>query len=356
VRPILLLVAILAGLVGALNPGAGIAYAAPVAKPPAKATFGIGPVTLGKSGARGFFSYQMGVGGSYSDRVAVLNYSQIPLALTIYAAELNNDDNGAIGVDLPTAPLRDAAAWVNLAKRTQTVQVAPATKKGPGRVELPFRVVVPDDAVPGDHAAAIVATLSTVGKNPKGQNVRLDQRVATRMYLRVAGPLHPHLSIENLTAKYRGTLNPIGRGTATVSYTVHNTGNVRLAARQVVSVTGMFGTTSKAVTPEDITMLLPGGSSRITVEVGDVLPTIWHKAKVTVTPMLFNDQAVMPVPVSSQSASFTAVPWSLLGCVLLLVVLLIAVLLWRLRRKRAVPVGGRHGGNPLARTPQGVGS
>ena len=106
-----------------------------------------------------------------------------------------------------------------------------ATKAAVGRVVVPFRITVPANASPGDHGAAIVAVLSTLGKNPKGENVRLDQRVASRIYLRVNGPLHPGLRIEGLSVTYRHSLNPLHGGSATVRYTVHNVGNVRLAAQ-----------------------------------------------------------------------------------------------------------------------------
>ena len=133
-----------------------------------------------------------------------------------------------------------------------------ATKIAVGRVVLPFRITVPANAAPGDHGAAIVAVLSTIGKNPKGENVRLDQRVASRIYLRVNGPLHPGLRIEGLSVSYHRSLNPLHGGSATVRYTVHNVGNVRLAAKQAVSVTGMFGTKSKVVDAGRPAAAVPG--------------------------------------------------------------------------------------------------
>ena len=40
---------------------------------------------------------------------------------------------------------------------------------------------------------------------------------------------------------YADTPNPFGKGDATVTYTIHNTGNAILTARQAVSVSGPFG-------------------------------------------------------------------------------------------------------------------
>ena len=60
------------------------------------------------------------------------------------------------------------------------------------------------------------------------------QRVEIPIRLRVGGPLKPSLSVEDVAVHYSG-------GDATVTYTVHNTGNAILTARQAVSVSGPFG-------------------------------------------------------------------------------------------------------------------
>ncbi|MCW2524851.1 MAG: hypothetical protein JWO63_3186 [Frankiales bacterium] len=312
------------------------------AKTPARATFGIGPTTLGKTNARGYFSYDMGVGGTYSDHVAVYNYGASTLHLSVFAADLENGDNGDIAVGLQGAAFNDAGGWVKLNAKVIAVTVPGQTKNGPGRVILPFSIQVPNDAAPGDHGAAIVATLSTLGLNPKGENVRLDQRIATRMYLRVAGPLHPSMVVENLKVAYSGALNPIGRGSATVTYTVRNNGNVRLAASQAVSITGLFGTKSKTVTPPNVQLLFPRSSQTVTVHLTGIIPAVLEKAHVTITPLLFQDQAPMAVSKANASVGFQAIPWTLLG--LLLLVLLLGAVGWFIRRRQSPPGdAGRHG-------------
>jgi hypothetical protein len=308
---------------GAATPSSGAAAKSPAAP---RATFGIGPVTLGKSGARPYFSYQMGVGGSLADHVAVFNYGAKPLTLSVFAADLTNSDDGSLAVGLQGAATNDAGSWVRLAAKVQVVTLPAQNKNGPGKALLPLTISVPKDAIPGDHGAAIVATLSTLGKNPKGEDVKLDQRIATRMYVRVAGPLHPALTVENVKVAYHSTANPIGSGAATITYTVRNTGNVRLSARQAVAVSGMFGTKAKDVSPPDLALLFPRSSERVTVTVAGVRPTIWQKARITVTPALFADQAPMAVPTARAVVGFTAVPWTLVAIVAALLLLAAALL------------------------------
>lgn len=310
-----------------------------------RATFGIGPASLSAQNPRGYFSYQMGAGGTYRDRAIVVNYGNTPLRLGIYAADLGNSASGALVVGLPDdAGQHDAGAWVKLPKKLVTVDVAPASSRGPGTKIVPFTLQVPADASPGDHGGALVAVLSTLGRNPKGENVRLNQRVATRLYVRVNGPVTPRLEIDDLRATYHQNLNPIGGGSVTVHYVVRNSGNIRLAAQQVVTVTGMFGTT-KTVTGRKIDLLFPHGAQPVNVTIKGVFPTMWEKARVKVTPLLFADQKPVPVPTAARSVSFVAVPWTLLGCVFLLLALTVGFFLRRRRRRRAVrrpePPGGR---------------
>lgn len=303
---------------------------------PSRATFGIVPATVGKGIGRPYFSYAMGVGGTYSDRVQVVNYGRTALDLSVFAADLGNAADGALAVGLQSAPAHDAGGWVHLPRRVQLVHVPPAGAGGPGHVALPFRIAVPGDAVPGDHAAAIVASLSTVGRNAKGENVRLDQRIATRVYLRIAGPLHPALVVEGLTATYHGALNPFGPGSVTVSYRVHNTGNVRLGARQRLSVAGWFGGTGAVPKLDDLPLLLPGSSVAVRVTVPDAYPQIRLHARVSLFPLKLSTDANPAIAAVTAEASTWALPWSLLAVVALVVLLVAGTVLGR-RRRRSRP-------------------
>ncbi|MBV9823188.1 MAG: hypothetical protein JO144_13195, partial [Actinobacteria bacterium] len=236
----------------------------------------------------------------------------------------------------------DAGGWVKLPAKQLTVKVPPATRSAVGRVVLPFRVTVPANASPGDHGAALVAVLSTLGKNPKGENVRLDQRLASRIYLRVNGPLHPGLRVEGLSVSYHRSLNPAGSGSATVRYTVRNVGNVRLAATgQKVSVTGLLGTRATA-TPPDLPLLFPGASTVVTIRLPGVRPTVLEKARVSLKPQLSPDQKPMALTAVAATASFLAIPWSTIGCLLVLILLAVLAIRQYLALRRR-PRGGRHG-------------
>jgi hypothetical protein len=301
-------------------------------------TFGVQPATASGPDGRPYFSYGVTPGASVTDHAAVLNYSDVPLTLQVYATDALNTAAGGLTL-LPAAqrPV-DTGAWLSLGTHPVTVRV-PARHSGrPGQVLVPFELAVPTKAAPGDHVGGIVVSLTTLSRNAQGAKVRLDQRIASRVYVRVAGALNPRLSVENVQATYRGTLDPVGRGSVVVTYTVRNTGNVKLAGHQRVDVSGLFADVSAGALP-DVGLLLPGGTETVTAVVPGVLPTLWMTATVTVTPLRAAAEADPALLQSSGSTHLAAVPWSALVLLLLLLLLLGDGIGAWLRRRSRPPVG-----------------
>ena len=119
------------------------------------------------------------------DRVAVTNYSEIPLDFQVYATDAYTTQDGGFALLTADGRPRDVGAWIALDSGTYQVPAG-------HRLDIPFRVVVPDNATPGDHArGGIVASVTTRRSDATGQQVDLDQRVAARVYLRVSGPAAP---------------------------------------------------------------------------------------------------------------------------------------------------------------------
>ncbi|SDJ45470.1 hypothetical protein SAMN05444157_3444 [Frankineae bacterium MT45] len=323
----------------------------PPTKPADRATFGIGPATNGKNDSRPFFSYTSGPGGVYTDSVAITNYSAKPLDLLIYSTDLVNGIDGTLSVAPQAFVPRNAGVWIQLPARQQTVHVPGTTASGPGRVVLPFTLHVPAGASPGDHSAGIVASLQTLGLNPKGQNVRLDQRVATRVYVRVKGAVRSLLTISDVKVSYKAASNPIGGGVAHVTYLLRNGGNVNVGVRQAVSVTGLFGTKAKADPIPNQDLLLPGVGVRMAVDVKGVLPTIFEHAHITASPMPVKGSLYGNPKTVTKSVSFHAIPWMailiLIGLLLLIVLTIVLI-----RRRRRRPPTRPAGGGPKSRNPR----
>ncbi|MEU6341929.1 hypothetical protein ABZ883_13410 [Streptomyces sp. NPDC046977] len=162
----------------------------------------------------------------------------------------------------------------------------------------------------------------------------MDRRLGIRVKLRVSGALKPQLAVENLHVDYAGTANPFGKGDATVTCTVHNTGNATLSARQAVSVTGPFGWLRAraggiAATPE----LLPGESWKVKVPVHGVAPAVSLTAEATLSPLLTDASGTTtPLKEVQATAHGWAVPWTLL---VLVVVVIAGLVGWFLLVRRA---------------------
>jgi hypothetical protein len=321
---------VIAGLIGVSLAAGMPAGAAPTSPSNGdnKATFGIGPANTKGFDGRSVLNYDASPGSRLADRIAVRNYSADTLNLLVYAADAANGDNGAISY-LPRAnPGTDAGRWFRFVDNSTAINL---TLRPRQIVVLPIQVTIPGNATPGDHVAGVLASLSSKVIGKSGQQVTLDQRVALRALFRISGTIVPALTIEHPKAKYRNNWNPFGSGSATVSYTVHNTGNVILGGPQTVKVSGLFGSTGSHAAIANVPLLLPGGSVRVSVRVHGVSPEFIMDAKINVA-TTGAPSAVNPgIHATKATASFWAIPWMLL---LLIALLLGGVIYWIVRGRR----------------------
>jgi hypothetical protein len=270
--------------------------------------------------ARVRFSYT-GVepGAQISDYVAVTNESQHPQEFAVYASDAYTTKTGAY--DLLPAGQRpvQAGAWIRLAKSSVNL---PAGRQA----IIPFTLTVPANMAPGDYSAGIVAQVTIPGKG-----VQVDERIGVRVYVRVSGALLPALGVAGLLTSYQGNANPVGGGSATVTYTITNTGNVRLGFAQQVTISGWFG--SATVHPPSLAQLLPGNSITVRARVPGIWPAGPLTAKVTLTAVPVAGTTSPPVPVSDESYSLFEFPWAQLIALILLALLCLAAW-WGVRRRR----------------------
>ncbi|MEV8510904.1 DUF916 domain-containing protein [Dactylosporangium sp. NPDC051484] len=273
---------------------------------------------------RNYFIYDLNPGTSITDHVAVTNLSDQPLTFAVYGTDAYTTTDGAFALLPADQTATDIGTWITVQQRSWTVQ--------PGkRQDIPFRLTVPQNATPGDHAGGVIAAIAQVGVTADGQQVRLDQRVAARVYLRVSGELLPAVTVESVHVGYDTPINPLGRGDMTVTYRLRNTGNVRIAGTGGVIVDGPFGWTLARTAPVDLPELLPGATFTVTERVVGVPPSLRLTATVDLAPTTV-DAALPPV---QRAASVWAVPWLLLALLAAAVAWL--YLRWRGRRRPASP-------------------
>jgi hypothetical protein len=349
-----LLVSLIAGLVlVGLAPAAGAeaatgshsASAVAVSSTPAKAEFGAGPASAKKLDGRPYFTYDATPGGYVEDHIAVVNFAAHSQTLNVYPVDAATGTNGLFSYATKSAPRKQVGAWLSVGH----VPSGTVTVKPRSTVILPFYLRVPRNASPGDHAGAIIVSLTGLVKSKKKHTlVKFEQRIATRVIVRVSGPLHPRLAIQNLHGSYSGHLNPFASGVVHLSYTVGNTGNALLGGTPHVSGSGLFGSTGRTAAVPSVPLLLPGGAYRVTTHVSDVFPEIEITETVKLAPVGLRGDINPGLHVATASVTLWVIPWPLV-VVVIIIALVIVALIWR--RRRRSPKSSR---TTISQTPQGA--
>jgi hypothetical protein len=319
------------------------ASAAHASSPPGGGTisWSVSTATATAADFRTKYSYtNIKPGSTITDHFAVFNHGKEAVAFELYGTDATGTTASNVLIFLPaTAKPVDIGSWVFFQPHVSQLSIIIPADRGE---IVPFTVDVPHNASPGDHVGAVMAQVSFQRTTRKGQVVTESQRIGAPIYLRVAGPLHAGLAVESVSATFNNTLNPLGDGSSTVSYTVQNTGNVLLSGSQHVTVSGPLG--SATLRLKSLPTLLPGRSVRVTAKsAASLYPAGPFTAKVRVGPAAPPGQPQLATPMAyvSASASLFATPWGLI----LLIVVLVAIIVgaWqftRFRRRRLHEVLG----------------
>lgn len=293
-----------------------------------RSTFGVQTSTSTTPDKRAYYSFAITPGGRSYDHVAVINYSLQPLTLLVHATDAEITPQGGFALLPPNTRSTQVGTWISLPASILTINLPPRSLR-----IIPFSVEVPADATPGDHAGGITATLESFIRSKSGQKFKLLQSVGARLFIRVSGPLYPGLAVENLKTHYDGTANPIASGSAVIRYTVRNVGNVALGGRQSVWISGLFGSRTTAHGVPQVPLLLPGTFVEETVPVRSVFPEISMTSHVSITPLVLPGSVEPPSGPFKGSSGFWAIPWTIIG-IIVFVLLAMAVLWWYRRRRR----------------------
>ncbi|MET8448477.1 DUF916 domain-containing protein [Streptomyces sp. NPDC005209] len=273
--------------------------------------------------ARPYFYLSADPGQTITDKVVVANKTAKPLSFRLYAADAyNTARDGGFAVRTVKERMRGVGAWAKPAKSKVTVP-------GHRTVTVPFTLHVPRDAEPGDHPGAIVALDERVDPGTGSLALGVRRAVGARVYLRVSGPTLPAISVENVHLSHHQPLVPgLGDSTATISYTLRNTGNVTLDPKVELRARGLFGRTLLARELTRIpSELLPGQRVRLTEPWRGSPQFDWGDVTLTASATGTHESA---------SASFFALPWLVVALVFAAGVVG-GVLLVRARRGRARP-------------------
>ncbi|WP_051798113.1 WxL protein peptidoglycan domain-containing protein [Catenuloplanes japonicus] len=300
-------------------------------------TWSVAPAGPAGADGRASLDYKLDPGATVTDRVVVTNHSAQALTLRIYASDALTTPDG--GFDLLAADRTpvDAGAWITPERDTVAL---PASS----RVVVPLVVAVPGNATPGDHVGGVVASVTARATGPDGSAVAVDHRVGTRVHLRVTGELRPELAVRDLGIDSHQSWAPWRLPALTSTFTVANTGNVRLMGAPSIRTRG------KAFDGPDLPQILPGGQLRATVAADGVWPLFRTSVEIAVTPVDLDGRALAP---RVTRTTVWLVPWpqlAVLGAVLLLVAAAILARRWRRKRMAVALAAAERRGRELALT------
>jgi hypothetical protein len=298
----------------------GVAQPASAATNGAWSVFPVSPPPT-KPGAAlpAYFTPLLRPGSTYRAQARVSNLTTVAMTFNVYVADAFNTSSGAFSLRRRTDPKIGVAKWARLDRNRLTLKPNSA-------VDLTLTIRPPLNASPGDHPGGIViepARGTFVRRGAVGLTVL--QAVGVRIYARVAGPLHPKLAIPMLAMHRTHGVSALvgGKVDETITYTVKNSGNVRLTPLAYLKVSPLLGhgvTVPRKTLPE----LLPGSSITVSQVVKNVRPYGRVHADLLV-------QARRGASAHATKNQLV-IPWIVVALLLALVVGL--VIRWRRRRAR----------------------
>lgn len=343
------LFAILTGLVLLPAPALAASTAEPQQEARGEVSWGIQPSTPEGPDGRDSFMFTVDPGTNITDWVRVTNDSEDEVTFRVYASDATTDyDTGSftlIGADQPSTGM---GFWTSVDGTASACPDAESRQEQAGcaaglgvelslasgeAADIPFTIAVPEDATPGDHSAGIVASFRQ--ESASDDSLQYEQRVGTRIYLRVGGPLSPGLSLSGAVGGYDGSWNPVGPGTGWAGFDITNTGNTRISVLPELHFTGPFGLDLGTVALPAVRHIVPGGVAHVRGEQPNLPPLGLITTEITATPAtepetLPDDPVAGPV---TAEATAWAIPWSLLA-VIVLVGAAVWLLVFNRRRRR----------------------
>jgi len=296
---------------------AGSAAAAPaLAASPEESsvTWSVSPATADGPDGRSWVDQKADPGETVTEHLAVRNLGKETATFALVAADGYFTGTGRFNMLQAGQESVDAGTWISA---PDDVTVEPGAT-----VVIPFTIRVPDNATPGDHAAGIAASISTLGTTDDGAQIGVNSRVGFRVMTQVTGELAPALALGDLVGDYRPSWNLFTPGELSIRYVAENAGNTQLSFGDAIS-----GETN------DRGDLLPGEKRAVTVAPVTVWPLGLISVDVVVDASVPSDDSLTVRPVT-ETVVVWAVPWLHLATLTLVIATIVLLVLSR-RRGRA---------------------
>lgn len=240
-------------LVALLGVSLAVLAGSRIARADGDVSFGIRPVKAleGRTETFSYFSRELAPGAVLNDEALVLNDGDVPLALTLYAADGVTAQNAGTafaskGVE-STGASRGVSLWLSLS----VTEIA--LKPGEERV-VPFTITVPPNASPGHHVAGLVVEAPPTEGGDGQFAVNVVRRVGVAVVIDVPGP---HVAGLEITG---ACLREQDDHSATFVVAVHNTGDIFVKGEGSLPIRNSDGGQLASV-PLEMDTVLPGDAT-----------------------------------------------------------------------------------------------
>jgi GTPase len=291
--------------------------------------FGVHPVQQGRTTLPGgHFNFALAPGESITDAIVIENLSDSALTFHVYGADLLTAAGGGLAPAQPTAPMREAGAWITIFAPTVTIRAH-------GQLTDKFTLRLPVVVSVGEHLGAVVVA-ADVGLTPQG--IPIEARTALITVVTVPGVALPSGRLDSLA----GAVDASGHIAFDIS--LFNTGNVLLTYAGAVTVVDSDGhrVAMLALTPTTA-YVVPGGRVQLAaVWTATAHHSDQYSARATVT-ILADGTPVATLSSQTLALSFTSallviIAGGVAGAVVLIV--LFAIGAARRRRQRRTTARG----------------
>lgn len=182
------------------------------------------------------FVYELAPGQSVKDGVRVVNSTDQPKQVAIYATDSIVSSGGSFACEQKADELNSEGKWIKLDK--ETVNLGPQSEE-----TVNFVLNVPKDTSVGEHNACIAIQAIEAPVNSDVNGVQLSFRSAIRVAITVPGDLSKTLNYESLTAEVKKDI-------IRTKQVLYNSGNVSLDTDINTKLKTVFGITLQTIDGE----------------------------------------------------------------------------------------------------------
>ncbi len=271
------------------------------------------------------FVFDVNGGDTAENGVKVFNNGSETQVVDVYPVDSQASSGGAFACAQKASERVDVGSWIKLESEQVTVE--------PGQnVIVPFKLMVPNDATPGEHNGCIAIQANKQTPQSAGNGISLSFRSAIRVAVTVKGDISKELQFVSVSASPAQQ-----QGKLALTTTLRNGGNVSLDTDISVKIVSLFGTTAREANGDF--PILPAGQSDFNFSVDDLFWGGFYRLEASAA---YNDNVSEGLGKGSDTKTISTTEWYFAApkpiAIIIEMVALLAVIavIWFFVRRRNV--------------------